>query len=125
LAPLLACVGCGTFLSIKGAGVDDPPPGGIVVNQRAVYRVSVTTQADMNEIGASKPFVTIDPKRVVSVNWRRMPFASGELVVKLNKEQALEEVGLTAATGAVRAAEAATSATEAAAEFQKQQVATP
>lgn len=115
---LLATTGCATFLDINGAEPSDARPGGIAVNQRATYSVVVTDSAGV-EFGKPSKLVAIDPNWIVSVNWMRMVFASGELVVKLNSEQTLKEVSLTGKTGAARAIEAATSAATGAAEIKK------
>lgn len=118
LLVLAQSIGCGTWLSLRGASVDDPLPGGIAVNERAVYRVTVEA-FPASVASAPGTLVTIDPSTVGALDWRRMPFSSGELAVKLTPEQTLEEVTITGTTGAARAAGAAGATVEAWREIQK------
>ena len=104
--------GCGTWLAVGGATDTSPHPGGIAVNQRALYHVDVgmtcSAATPCSVQGPSKPLSTVDPSRVLVVDWLRMPFSSGELTVQLTAEQTVKEVTLIGTTGAARAAEAAT-----------------
>lgn len=118
---LFALSGCATFLDVHGAEAGDRSPGGIAVNQRAVYGVSVTRGQGASRIDLkhASELVAIDPERVTAVNWHRMIFSSGELSLKLTGEQVLKEVSLTGKTGSARAAEAASSVVSGATEIQK------
>jgi len=108
--------GCGTWLAVRDVGIDDPSPGGVAVNQRGNYDVSGTL-AGAKIVGS--PLVAVAPERLTVVNWKRLPFSSGDLTVKLTTEQTLKEVTLSGTTGAARAAEAAGAALDAAAAIEK------
>jgi hypothetical protein len=112
----IANAGCGTWLSVRGVSDAERHPGGIAVNERAIYLVKA--RYDAQELPAH-PLVTIDPRRVSVVNWTRMPFSSGDLTMKLSEEQTLKEVSVDGTTGAARAAEAGSALLDALSEIEK------
>jgi hypothetical protein len=122
LAFALLLSGCGTFLSVREQASFEEFPGGVVVNQPAAYRVeysfpsSSPLHGNQTRDGASETIsevrgslVGVSRSRVMVVNMRRLPFASGTLGLKLHPDQTLKEVSLTSQTGAARAATAAQS----------------
>jgi hypothetical protein len=125
----LAALGCGTWLSVSGAGIDDRDPGGIAVNQRAFYEVRASCKSAKLELckdgglRVEQKLATVDPGRVVAVDWTRMPFSSGELQMKVTKEQTLREVTLLGSTGGARAANAGSAVVDALSEIEKQRAA--
>lgn len=115
LPALLA--GCGTTLEVDEAVRGHSAPGGIAVNRRQTYAITVALEPG-NPL-ESLPKIATDPKaapgRLVGVDQTqiqvldifRMPFASGTLTVKLNDDQTLGEVGITSKPGTINAVSAA------------------
>jgi len=101
-------LGCGTFLWI-GQTSPESDPAGVAVNRRATFKLKIQSPYKGQELKypREKTVTGVDPRSVVTVDIRRMPFASGKLVVKLNPEQLLQQVDIESDTGAVRAAQAA------------------
>ena len=125
----LATLGSGTWLSVSGDGTDDLEPGGIAVNQRALYAVEAScVDPDLPLCQLAGPRVeqklsTVDPGRVVAVAWTRMLFSSGELQMKVTKEHTLKVVTLLGSTGSSRAANAGAAVVDAIPEIEKQRAA--
>lgn len=70
-------------------------PGGIVVNQRARYSVAVTVAEGITLVPVyAKSFDGIDQANLLSIDYRRQPFAAAKLAVTLDDQQAVKSVGI-------------------------------
>jgi hypothetical protein len=77
-------------------------PGGIVVNSRMSYAVSVVPRPGVDLAVTPDTRVDgVDHTRVLSVNYRRQPLASGELVLTLDAQQTVETIGIDGDPGSV------------------------
>ena len=104
--PTLAA--CATFLHVREGAPSDRACG-IVVNERATYAVAVESQTSALKVAPPKgPLRGVDNERVLSVGVIRMPFASGELGLKLTEgQQILKEVTLSSQPGTTKMVDAA------------------
>lgn len=78
-------------------------PEGIVLNHRARYRVEVVPHPDITLSGTPSDLDGIDDRRLLIVDYRRQPFASGELSLELDASQAIKSVAIESQSGEVRA----------------------
>jgi hypothetical protein len=123
--------GCGSYLSVDEVRGIRPSGGempGVVINQLALYKAELKMGSDAQlERGftfskfADKPqplpsLSGVDQTRRLSLNARRLMFASGTLKVEVNQNHLPKSVGVTGETGAARAATAADAVVKAEAE---------
>jgi len=127
----ITLLGCGTFLSVGETTVKNFKPRGVTVNKRAIYKAEVTLLSATGDkaellsdsghslsdsgdpVFKSTTVVSgIDSNNVLVINGTRMPFSSGHLKLTVSEEQLTTEVGITSETGAVRAAQAASTVVE-------------
>jgi hypothetical protein len=76
-------------------------PEGIVVNQRARYRVDVAASGSLVIEDPLQPvrLIGVDHDRLLVVDYRRQPFASGELSLSLGAAQTIETIAIESAAG--------------------------
>jgi hypothetical protein len=95
-------------------------PGGIVVNQRTRYAVEVQARSDLRiEPSHDRTLVGIDHARLLSISYRRQPFASAKLVLALDGDQAVKTVGIEGEPGSVLFVESLGEAAAARREFRE------
>jgi hypothetical protein len=138
LAALLAlttlAAACGSYLSVDEVRGTRPSGGempGVVINQLALYDAKLEMNCTFRnfaddgrcrtaheaERDLSLPRLSgVDQTRRLSLNARRMMFASGTLKVEVNQNHLPKAVGVTGETGAARAATAADAVVKAEAE---------
>lgn len=119
IAASILITGCGTFLNISETEQTNKSPNALVINRPAEYSVTLTIPETSiffkgkdeapNNIEPPGPISGVDHDRVITLNVKRMPFATGKLSVELNGAQLMKKVELTSQTGADRAANAAKS----------------
>ncbi len=137
LALTTLAAGCGSYLSVdevRGARPSGGVMPGVVINQLALYEAELEMNcafrkfADtVEECGSEEKaepdvalheaepdgalplprLIGVDQTRRLSLNARRMMFASGTLKVEVNQNHLPKSVGVTGQTGAARAATAA------------------
>jgi hypothetical protein len=66
------------------------------------YQVTLERRADVAvAVDAPGRLEGVDHARLLSVNYRRQPFASGRLVLSLDAQQAIETIGIEGEPGSV------------------------
>lgn len=124
VAMVLGLAACGTRLTMRSVTIPEPvhdsckevaeksaredcelfeSPRGIVLNHRARYRVEVVPHPDITLSGTPSDLDGIDDRRLLIVDYRRQPFASGELSLELDASQAIKSVAIESEGGEVRA----------------------
>lgn len=112
-ASLFLISGCGTLLSISETQTTEMNPDALVINRPAKYIVkpSLPDGSEFKKQGFEIKSIPdtingVDHDHVITLNVKRMPFASGKLSVELTGTQLMKKVELTSQTGADRAANA-------------------
>lgn len=122
LSIALCQAGCGTRLTLRSVEIPEPRtascgeirekharhaceafnhPEGIVVNQRARYRVDVASSGSIVIEDSQRParLIGVDHGRLLVVDYRRQPFASGELSLSLDAAQTIETIAIESDAG--------------------------
>jgi hypothetical protein len=122
LSIALCQAGCGTRLTMRSVAIPEPKtascgeipekdsrqaceafnrPEGIVVNQRARYRVDVAASGSIGIEDSLQPvrLIGVDHDRLLVVDYRRQPFASGELSLSLDASQTIETIAIESEAG--------------------------
>lgn len=108
-------IGCSTKLTVKKIDASREKesraaqPEGLIVNRLATYAVEVKPGSTYSLDVKAKAISVVDPHHLLEVDYFRLPFASGKLILELTKDgQTVQKVGVsgtTAATSVVKAAD--------------------
>ena len=105
--------GCGTTLNISEHVRGAKDPDGVVVNRRHVYKATVQVRIPGHRDQDTSATVDGLHRDILAINISRMPFADGDLVLKLDDKQRLTKLEIKSTGGAEDAAKGAKAVLEA------------